>query len=431
MALVPQVRGAAIAAWLGEPGTGTRRRLHQLGRLLSRRPRALTFFHRVDDPHSHLLAQDLLRRLDAWPVELTLVVVPEPAADADPEPILRESWALADAARLAALRGLDLPAETTSPQPSRVRSVNASLLVERPGKEQLEAAVRLGSALFAGDGNALRQATRELGSVPGQRVGPMLEANYVRLRDAGHYQGGMLHYAGEWYWGVDRLAHLEQRLRGEGVELPEVEVGPSRLPTPQLLRDTDGRVPVELFFSFRSPYAYLALHRLAALAASRPLSLRVRPVLPMVTRGLAAPKLKVLYIAKDAAREAARLGLPFGRICDPLGAGTSRALALHQLAERRGQGLAFLLAASRGIWSEAKDLTSDVVLRELAESVGIGGDDAMAALEDESFLDVARDNRDALYELGLWGVPTMHIGDIALWGQDRIDLIERWLPEGG
>jgi len=151
-----------------------------------------------------------MRRLDGWPVEITLVVVPEPAADADPEPILRESWALRDAAHVAAEQGLDFALGTPAPEPSRVRSVNASLLLERPGRSQLEAAVRLGNALFAGDGGALRRASRELGAVPGQHVGPMLEANYVRLRSAGHYQGGMLHYGGEWYWGVDRLPHLEQ-----------------------------------------------------------------------------------------------------------------------------------------------------------------------------------------------------------------------------
>ncbi len=372
-----------------------------------------------------------MRRLDDWPVEITLVVVPEPAADTDPEPVLRESWALRDVAHVAAERGLDFAVGTPAPEPSRVRSVNASLLLERPGHAQLEAAVRLGNALFAGDGGALRSASRELGAVPGQRVGPMLEANYVRLRSAGHYQGGMLHYGGEWYWGVDRLPHLEQRLREEGVELETSLASSMAPPAPELARDADGRIPLELFFSVRSPYSYLALHRLAALAESHPLRLRVRPVLPMVTRGLAVPKAKILYIAKDAAREAARHDLPFGRVCDPLGVGVERALAVHHLAERRGKGVAFLLEVSRGIWSQAKDLTRDSVLRELAEAAGVDADEAMSALEDESFRDAARDNRDALYELGLWGVPTMRLGDIALWGQDRVASIERWLGGPG
>ena len=34
-----------------------------------------------------------------------------------------------------------------------------------------------------------------------------------REREAlGHYLGGTLYYAGEWYWGIDRLPYLEERL---------------------------------------------------------------------------------------------------------------------------------------------------------------------------------------------------------------------------
>jgi len=420
------MRGAAISAWLGEPGTGARRRLHSVGRLLSRKPRQLTFFHRVDDPHSHLLALALHRVSQTWPVEVELVVVPEPAAAVDPEPILREGWALRDAAGLARARGLEFPDAASAPEPSRVRAVNASLLLPRPWEEQLAVAVRLGSALFAGDGAAIRQSTRELGAVPGQRLHPMLEANYERLRAAGHYQGGMIRYAGEWYWGVDRLIHLEERLRSEGVELPVGDVVGAP-PAPALPRSPDGTLPVELFFSVRSPYSYLALHRLVSLADEHALRLNVRPVLPMVTRGLAVPKTKVLYIAKDAAREARRRGVAFGRICDPLGEGVERALAVHNLAVRRGCGTEFLLDVARGVWAEAKDLTRDATLFELASGHGISAVEVQTALTEHGWRDVARDNRDALYEFGLWGVPTMEVGGLALWGQDRIDWLEHWL----
>lgn len=424
------MRGAAIAAWLGDPGTGTRRRLHSVGRVLSRRPRRLTFFHRVDDPHSHLLALLLAERVALWPVEVELVVVPEPAAAVDPEPKLRETWALRDAGMLAAAYRQAFPEAPGVPEPSRVRAANASLLLERPWAEQLAAAVRLGRALFDGDGAALHEATRELGAVPGQQVGPMLERNYARLRSAGHYQAGMIHYGGEWYWGADRLVHLEQRLRDELKQLPESQA-PTHPPAPELQRDADGKLPIELFHSLRSPYSYLGLVRLAALEAAGGVRLTVRPVLPMVTRGLAVPKTKVLYIVKDAAREAERLGIDFGHICDPLGDGVARVLAVHQLAERHGRGTDFLLRVGRAVWAEARDLTRDDTLQALATDVGLDGADALAALEDEMWRDVARVNRDALYELGLWGVPSIAVGALGLWGQDRVDWVEGWIRGGG
>ena len=34
------------------------------------------------------------------------------------------------------------------------------------------------------------------------------------LQAEGHYLSGMLYYGGEWYWGLDRLVHLERRLNG-------------------------------------------------------------------------------------------------------------------------------------------------------------------------------------------------------------------------
>ena len=40
-----------------------------------------------------------------------------------------------------------------------------------------------------------------------------------REREAlGHYLGGTLYYAGEWYWGIDRLPYLEERLIQTGLQ---------------------------------------------------------------------------------------------------------------------------------------------------------------------------------------------------------------------
>ena len=66
--------------------------------------------------------------------------------------------------------------------------------------------------------------------------------------------------------------------------------------------------PLELFHSFRSPYSYLSLRRVYEIADAFGLELRLRPVLPMVMRGMLVPRPKLLYIAKDTAREAERLG---------------------------------------------------------------------------------------------------------------------------
>ena len=49
----------------------------------------------------------------------------------------------------------------------------------------------------------------------------MLEANQQRLVELGHYNSATLHYAGEWYWGVDRLPYLVDRLEELGARRPD------------------------------------------------------------------------------------------------------------------------------------------------------------------------------------------------------------------
>ncbi|HJL29089.1 MAG TPA: DsbA family protein, partial [Polyangiaceae bacterium LLY-WYZ-15_(1-7)] len=385
-------------------------------RALGRGPRTVTFHHQVDDPWSHLLAQALVTFRARFPaVDLRMVVVPPPAADADPEPQKRRAWALRDATALAARHGLHFPTPAELPAEDRLRRANAVLLLDRPVDAQLDAAIRVGDALFRGDGDAVAELVRELGTVPGQRVRPALESNYARLRKAGHYQGAMLEHDGEWFWGVDRLPYLAQRVGGE-------EAAPL-LPVARREAPAAPGEPLEVFFSFRSPYSYLTIARLWAAHQESPLPLRLRPLLPMVTRGLPVPRDKRLYIVKDAKREADRLGLPFGRICDPLGEGVERCLRVFlavEAAEGTSAALRFAAEAYAGIWSRAVDVASDAGLAEVAAAAEVEAH-VEGALATEGWRQVVEANRDALSELGLWGVPSFRHGDWIAWGNDRLD----------
>jgi 2-hydroxychromene-2-carboxylate isomerase len=215
---------------------------------------------------------------------------------------------------------------------------------------------------------------------------------------------------------VDRLGLLEERLRGEGVELPSrtvrtVDVEPA----------ADGQ-SLEFYFSFRSPYSYLAVEPILQLIEDRGVPLRIRPVLPMVMRGLSVPKAKVMYIARDCARLARQQGTPFGRIADPLGPGIERCLALFSVAEPELQA-PLVRSISRGAWSEGLDITYEPHLRSMVERAGMDWPDT---LDIEGGLEMAEANRQALLALGLWGVPSFRLGDRTAWGQDRIDRVRGW-----
>ncbi|MEI7837638.1 MAG: class II fructose-bisphosphate aldolase, partial [Planctomycetota bacterium] len=52
---------------------------------------------------------------------------------------------------------------------------------------------------------------------PDQTAAHLAAATALR-QDLGHYLGAMLFYGGQWYWGIDRLHHLERRLQDLGAQ---------------------------------------------------------------------------------------------------------------------------------------------------------------------------------------------------------------------
>ena len=188
---------------------------------------------------------------------------------------------------------------------------------------------------------------------------------------------------------------------------------------------------VDFFFSFRSPYSYLAGPRAFALRDTFDIELEYRGVIPMAMRGQSVPRAKQLHTLRDVAREADRLGLPFGRIHDPLGRGAMRCLAVAEHARDEGREREFVLEASRGIWSEAMDVSRDGPLREICERAGLNWSGCAAALDDPEARATVDASTAALDELGHWGVPVFAFDGELYWGQDRIEDLERTLRAAG
>jgi 2-hydroxychromene-2-carboxylate isomerase len=401
--------------------------IHNVGRILRGGRRRASLYYRADDPYSHLLAQIAPRLKRVYGFSIEIVPVAQPGLSANPAPDMLREHAIRDAGILAESYGLSFPIGATAPAEDRVRRAHSVLLEPRSPDEQVALAIALGEAVWRDDGQTLGAIVARHGGVSGESVNPALEANYLALERAGHYQPGMLQYGGDWYWGIDRLCHLESRLASEGLEGSlELSAGPSpHLAT--LMHGFGEDAPrIEVFVSFRSPYSYVAADSLTRLRDRLDVEIKVRPVLPMVMRGLEVPTAKRLYIAQDAKREADRLGAPFGHVCDPLGKGIGYCMALF-FNSVEGQGRAeldFFHSIGKGAWSEARDVAHVPDLVALAERVGIGEAEARAAIEDRSWKGPAKANRDALTEMGLWGVPSLRVGSYTTWGQDRIPLVE-------
>lgn len=421
MTLVSRLRGAAIAAYLdGDPvrhAVAAARR-----RLTGARP-TVDYHHDVACPWSHLAAQAALRLADTYPVDLRFQLVGAPAADVDAAPALRGKHAVRDAALLAEHWDVELPG-SREPDPTSVRKALAVLIRPRPDRDQLALAVELGHALWSHDGKALTALVGKHGSEASGAIAPHLAREYDRLRKAGFYQAASFGYAGDWYLGVERVGYLEDRLAADlGVTPPRRALTPRPARPPTRLAGVGDRPTLEVWWSFRSPYSYLALTGLERLTRTMPVDVVLKPVLPMVTRGLPLARSKRDYLLRDAHREADRQGIAFGNICDPLGAGVDHAMAIAKLAIDYGQGLDFLTSAARAVWAEARDLADYVDLRAVVERAGLDWGDARAALADDGWRTWAADHAAELDGLGLWGVPSFKVGELVAWGQDRLDLV--------
>jgi 2-hydroxychromene-2-carboxylate isomerase len=405
---------------LSDTTLGLKRSLRRAGRALTGGRRTLRFYYRLDDPYAHLLVQALSVMLPGLDIDVEFTCVPTPSLDVLPQPELWEAWARRDAADLAACIGLHFPQGGVSLGAEHAGLAASALLYERPIMSQLALARKLGDAFWQGDPEGFSAVLEGVDRVQDEAVVPLLESNYDGLRRRGHYHSGMLEYEGEWYWGVDRLRHLRDRLAGEGVVVDDPVPG---LSIPKGSGDAVAG-EIEYFYSFRSPYSYLSLSQLRGVLDRTGASVRIRPVLPMVMRGLEVPFTKALYIARDCRREAVRLGLPFGHIHDPVGEGVERCLAVFIAAEAQGRGMEFLESAGRASWAEGVNLVPDAGLRMVCERAGVSWADAEASLADDGWRAVVETNRVALFDLGLWGVPSFRYGEFCTWGQDRLFLVE-------
>ena len=264
----------------------------------------------------------------------------------------------------------------------------------------------------------------------------LLDQNEQKLKTRGHYLSASIWYLGNWYWGLDRLDHLEHLLNslGHNTQQPKIEFDKTyvnfcrSLPakatsTPMLLH------PIELFFSIRSPYSHLALIRCIKLSRHYAVPLVIKPIVPMVMRGLTVPPNKKFYIFFDTKREAEKLGINYGFVADPLGAGVRRCYALFDYAKSEGKEIDYLLSYSQAVNAEGVLSDTDKGLKYIVERADLNWNKAKAILEDTDWANDwprwTEKNEQELKQLGLWGVPSIKYDNSIVWGQDRLEFVEQ------
>ena len=343
-----------------------------------------------------------------------------------PDPERYEAYTILDASRLARLYGLGFSLSATVPDRLAVGMANRFLASKQSDVAFFSIAQEVGAALWRHD----LAAVRGLCGMADMSEG-VLEANEAMLSELGHYASATLFYAGEFYMGVDRLDHLERRLNGLGLGGGAVNFEVHRLWRYGLdaLERSVSNKTIDVFFSIRSPYSYIGLMLVTELAGKADVKLNLKPVLPMMMRGMKVPPKKRMYIFQDAAREARLENVPYGCVADPLGEATWRAMAIGfklQDMEKAGEiaagkALAFYKAVMTAAWSEGVDCATDKGLRHALEGAGLSTTDMLeSGLSREETQMRADAHKEEMFRYGSWGVPTFRVEGETIWGQDRM-----------
>jgi 2-hydroxychromene-2-carboxylate isomerase len=405
-----------------------RRAVAERLRKLRSEPHRVEYFHQVDDPYSQLSAQVLSQLAKRFNITLTPHLVDPPEDSAAPERERLIAYSRKDAAAIAPTLGLEFENPRRQPDPELTSLASRALAALLDSNGFFQHAAEIGEALWKNDADALHRVAdgRSWELAPTRRS---MSAGTALRKKLGHYLGGTFYYGGEWYWGVDRLHYLEERLTGLGLRRSGSEpiIAPPAIEAPE---GCGKGLHLEVFPSLRSPYSAIVMDRVYALADRTGVRLNVRPVLPMVMRGMQVPITKRIYIVMDTKREAERAGVPFGRIVDPIGRPVEIAFSLYPWACREGREREYLLSFFRAVWSEGVDAGSDTGLKRIVEAAGLNLEEALPQLETDGWRSGLEANRRRMFELGLWGVPSFALtnadgsDEFSTWGQDRLWLLE-------
>lgn len=208
---------------------------------------------------------------------------------------------------------------------------------------------------------------------------------------------------------------------------------------------------VDLYWSFRSPYSYLATGRIVDLARVYDVDVNVRPVYPIAVRDPEfferVNPLWPPYVLRDTTRIAQMLGIPFGwPRPDPIVQDFAKREIpkeqpyIHRLtrlgvaAALRDKGLPFIDAVSRIIWSGEIDgwNQGDHLAKAVARAgLDLAELDAGIERDPDRFEAVIQENQRAHRAAGHWGVPTLVFEGEPFFGQDRLDCLQWRMEQRG
>jgi 2-hydroxychromene-2-carboxylate isomerase len=190
--------------------------------------------------------------------------------------------------------------------------------------------------------------------------------------------------------------------------------------------------PIEFWFDFISPYAYLAWQRIHAVAEAHGRELVYRPVLfagllnHWGQLGPAEIPPKREFVFRQVSRRAAALSVPLlpppSHPFNPL---LGLRLASLELAPAQQRRLIDLLY--RATWGGGPGITDPSVVAGLLDQAGFAGEQLIAEAQSPASKQRVLDRGAEAIAAGVFGVPTMIVDGELFWGDDSFAELEQVL----
>ena len=379
---------------------------------LLHKKQSLDVFLALSDPYSFVLVQTLPALEKRFHVKINLFLMYEKNQVSQTGKLWRE-WTITDANHFAHLYGLQ--AITQEPE---IRSLVTGQQVWQLQSKNVANAISLFKQTW------LNQFTEFYG--PSTPVINFQIKNQQKQIRKGHYQSASIYFAGEWYVGVERLGHLEQRLNKIGVSIdkPESLFNKHHLtyqPSAAKLPQTE----LTVYLSICSPYSYLGWLQAVKLSQSYQIPIKAKLVLPLLMRGIQVPIEKQRYILFDALREARVKNLPVGKLTRPLADGVTAIYRIFPYMESINKSFDYLNAIFSAVYVEGLDLAKADNLKKICLAIDVDYEQALQYSATHDWQLMIDANQQQIEQLGFWGVPCFTFQNVACWGQDRLFLIEQ------
>ncbi|HIC7213663.1 2-hydroxychromene-2-carboxylate isomerase [Burkholderia stabilis] len=187
---------------------------------------------------------------------------------------------------------------------------------------------------------------------------------------------------------------------------------------------------IDFYFDFGSPASYLAWTQLPAIAAEYGALLAFKPMLlgavhkATQNASPAAIPAKAAWMRRDLARFAQRYGVryqhnphfPINTLALMRGA-TGTQMRDAALFER------YVSVIFRAMWETPRDLGDLGTLAGVLAHGEIDPQLILTIVQDPSVKDQLKADTDAAVARGIFGAPTMFVGDEMFFGQDRLDFV--------